>query len=139
MKIVAMKLILAYGVTEAVAFAQLPTEDTDEVALMFNTSSRLLHSILRSLRGVIIFAVFVCKRNTYKLYTDRFSQMIEMASFSNRNNVNTPVEKEGRPSGCKDGAEIATTWAIDVISNPYNLGCSGEGGGSKTESKPTET
>ena len=71
---ITLKLVLAYGVSELVGFVQLPWDDNQESQLVNSTFS-LLYNVLRSLRGVVIFLIYVCKRSVL----NRFQNLIQHA------------------------------------------------------------
>ena len=65
----AVKLILAYGIIEVVGFVQVANNGGDSAQIV-NTVFAMLHNTLRSIRGVLIFAVYICKRSVYQLYKE---------------------------------------------------------------------
>ena len=68
---ITLKLVLAYGVSELVGFVQLPWHGNQEARLVERTFG-LLYDLVRSLRGVVIFLAYICKRTVF----NRFRNLI---------------------------------------------------------------
>ena len=64
---ITLKLVLAYGVSELVGFVQLPWHGNREARLVESTFG-LLYDLVRSLRGVVIFFTYICKRTVLKRF-----------------------------------------------------------------------
>ena len=65
---ITLKLVLAYGVSELVGFVQLPSDNQE--SQLVNSTFSLLYHLLRSLRGVVIFIIYVCKRTVLERFRD---------------------------------------------------------------------
>ena len=82
---ITLKLVLAYGVSELVGFVQLPWHGNQEARLVESTFG-LLYDLVRSLRGVVIFFTYICKRSILK----RFRNLLR------------PAKKVDEIVGCAD-------------------------------------
>ena len=67
--LIALKLALIFGSTELVGFIQVPNA-VDYGWQVFNTAVYIIYSILRSLRGVLLAAVHVCRKEVFLLYKE---------------------------------------------------------------------
>ena len=63
-----LKLILALGLTEGVGFIQITNQKLSGREMMFNQTMGLLYTIARSLRGVFLMIVYICKKDVFHLY-----------------------------------------------------------------------
>ena len=64
---IAFKLILALGLIEILGFTQISKKNLSENELIFNSIFAALYTILRSLRGLWLFLIYVCNRRKMKI------------------------------------------------------------------------
>ena len=69
---IAFKLILTLGVVEVVGFTQINKSDLSENELIFNATFSVIYIIFRSLRGVILFCIYIKNKQTIALIKSRF-------------------------------------------------------------------
>eukprot|EP00111_Clytia_hemisphaerica_P002263 TCONS_00006339-protein len=63
----AIKLIIILGITEILGLIQIKDSDLDESEAVFNSVFGIFYDITRSLRGVLIFVVYMLNEKTLKL------------------------------------------------------------------------
>ena len=64
---VAFKLTLTLGLIEVLGFIQISRKNLSENELIFNSVFATLYTVLRSLRGLWLFLIYVCNRRKIKL------------------------------------------------------------------------
>ena len=64
---IAFKLILALGLIEILGFTQISKKNLSENELIFNSIFAALYTILRSLRGLWLFLIYVFNRRKMKI------------------------------------------------------------------------
>ena len=64
---IAFKLILALGLIEVLGFTQISKKNLSENELIFNSVFAALYTILRSLRGLWLFMIYVCNQRKMKI------------------------------------------------------------------------
>ena len=64
---IAFKLILALGLIEILGFTQISKKNLSENELIFNSVFAALYTILRSLRGLWLFMIYVCNQRKMKI------------------------------------------------------------------------
>lgn len=70
--LVALKLVVTYGVSEGIGFIQIPITGQHNMLTenerLFNFVFEFLYTIVRSYRGVLLFVIYVCKRSMIQKY-----------------------------------------------------------------------
>ena len=64
---IAFKLTLTLGLIEVLGFIQISKKNLSENELIFNSVFATLYTVLRSLRGLWLFLIYVCNRRKMKL------------------------------------------------------------------------
>ena len=64
---IAFKLILALGLIEILGFTQISKKNLSENELIFNSVFAAIYTILRSLRGLWLFMIYVCNQRKMKI------------------------------------------------------------------------
>ena len=63
----AIKLIVILGITEIIGLIQITGSNLSESETVFNAVFGIFYDITRSLRGVLIFVVYMLNEKTFKL------------------------------------------------------------------------
>ena len=74
---IAFKLILTFGIIEIVGFIQIAKQDLTENELTFNSVFAVLYTILRSLRGLWLFLIYLCSGRKARLLRSRWKNNIK--------------------------------------------------------------
>ena len=69
---IAIKLFLILGISEIFGLIQIRTSNISESELVMNAVFRIVYDIIRSLRGVFIFIVYIMNEKTLKLVKKSF-------------------------------------------------------------------
>ena len=69
---IAIKLFLILGISEIFGLIQIRTLNISESELVMNAVFRIVYDIIRSLRGVFIFIVYIMNEKTLKLVKKSF-------------------------------------------------------------------
>ena len=69
---IAFKLVLALGIIEIVGFIQISKSSLTESELIFNSVFAVTYTILRSLRGAILFYIYILNKENMKDLKSRF-------------------------------------------------------------------
>ena len=71
-----IKLFLLFGTAELIGLVQIPNS-TEKGQLIFNIAFGLLHNILRSARGILMFIIFASEKvfQKYKAHSRTSSQV----------------------------------------------------------------
>ena len=65
--LISFKLTLALGLIEFIGLIRIRKKDLTQNELVFNSISLVIFIILRSLRGLWLFLIFVCSQKNIKL------------------------------------------------------------------------
>ena len=139
---IASKLLLAYGMGEIFSFVQVPPKN--ETAEVINASFTSIYSIVRSMRGVVILLVYICKRNVYRLYKEYLevtaarlqewkratddvqvtppTEMVIIPSTPNATLTNTKakVGKNEKVAIPETDPEIERNYCVDTVDRQYS-------------------
>ena len=74
---IAFKLILTFGIIEVVGFIQINKKNLTENELIFNSVFVVLYTVLRSLRGLWLFLIYLCSGRKAKLLRSRWKNNIK--------------------------------------------------------------
>ena len=86
---IAFKLILTLGVVEVIGFMQISKSGLSENELIFNATFSVIYIIFRSLRGVILFFIYITNKQTIVLIKSRFrtrDTLLQRHTKSNKSN-----------------------------------------------------
>lgn len=86
---IAFKLILTLGVVEVIGFMQISKSGLSENGLIFNATFSVIYIIFRSLRGVILFFIYITNKQTIVLIKSRFrtrDTLLQRHTKSNKSN-----------------------------------------------------
>ena len=73
------------GVSEGIGFIQIGKKDLSDIEMRFNTALALVYTFARSMKGVVLLIVYICKEDVFHLYREVV-----------RNVVNPSVTANGR-------------------------------------------
>ena len=79
---IGIKLMLILVLTELLGLIQIKSEHLTENEQIFNSAFGLLYVLSRSLRGVMIFMVYMVNRKTQKLIKEHFFKAVEHLELS---------------------------------------------------------
>ena len=74
---IAFKLILTFGIIEVVGFIQIGKKNLTENELIFNSVFAVLYTVLRSLRGLWLFLIYLCSGRKARLLRSRWKNNIK--------------------------------------------------------------
>ena len=74
---IAFKLILTFGIIEVVGFIQIDKENLTENEQIFNSFFIVLYTVLRSLRGLWLFLIYLCSGRKARLLRSRWKNNIK--------------------------------------------------------------
>jgi uncharacterized membrane protein len=90
--LIALKLTVALGIVEGVGFMQFPRISLKESEKIVNIIFGVLHTLFRSFRGVILFTIFVCRKELVNAWRNG-------DKGQRRVTPNTPVSQQTTESG----------------------------------------
>ena len=92
---IALKLILTLGVIEIVGFTQISKSNLSENEFIFNATFSLIYIIFRSLRGVILFFIYIKNKQKIALMKSRFrtrSSLLQRHTKSHKSNFTSSTK-----------------------------------------------
>jgi len=69
--LIALKLTLLLGISEAIGFVQIVKSNISEEESKINAVFSILYTLIRSLRGLLIACVYICKRDVFRRCRER--------------------------------------------------------------------
>ena len=66
--VLTMKMVFVFGIMEGIGFIQIPKTQLTDGERILNVCCAFVHTSLRSVRGVVIFVMFVCHKSVFICY-----------------------------------------------------------------------
>ena len=85
---ISLKIILTLGIIEIIGFVQISKEDLSENEVMFNSTFAVLYTVLRSLRGLFLFMIYVVNKQKLKSIKKIIQMNNKMSKHSQTSNTN---------------------------------------------------
>jgi len=80
--VIGLKLVLTLGLIEMIGFIQIAKHNLSEDEEIINAFFATFYTICRSLRGVILFIIYMCTKQKLKLFKSLNKENEEMLSFT---------------------------------------------------------
>lgn len=101
--LIALKLVLTYGISEGLGFIQIPGDNLSIESQTFNIAFDFLYTILRSYRGCIIFVIYICRKSVFIKYKEIFARVKHsVVSSDSTRNVSQSNVKEAKSTNEHD-------------------------------------
>ena len=113
--ILALKLIIILGINEGLGLIQIKKANLIKNETLINVIFEFLYSLLRSLRGVLLFIVYICRRLVLNMYKESMGR-ITVKKLAENNNREI-VDKNIKPlsMSTKDTEKLTKSHGIDEI------------------------